>query len=666
MYRSALTLLLLSCAAPPQSADTGPRPQGDAGLAAPPAPPADVVLTPCPDGWREIPGAPTVCDPWPEGGRRTDCAFDEAHFPGHPGCERIGSACAADGWPADLPTDRAIVHVDDGAASGGDGSRAHPFRTLGAAIAAAPPSAVIAIATGRYDEDVVVPSGLELRGACVDGTRLTSSRPGTDSDAVIFLEGAGAVRNVSIDGASRPGVLANGGPATIEDVVIDGARIGAILSGTAPNDVSVRHVALRRITASAGLGRGVDGSGGAGHHFVLDTVVIDRCADVGVFINRGGALEASDLAVVDCTGIDAANLAVGVLAETTGTRAVISRAVFEGNHGDALGAASGATLEASDVVARDGRADTSDGLGAGAQTGASVRLTRARLEHLGLGLGVAGAGSRLEGSDILIRDLAGTGAYEGLGAVAKSAGALILRRAWVARAVLVAIAGTDPGTTVDVEDLTVAGVTSSPAGPAAMAFIVQAGATGTLSRASVSRLVRQAIYAYQGSALTLTDVRVADVTGPAITSEQNSTLTASRIAILGARLVGLGALNGGSLSASDVTIEGVDAYCEDPGCAAPAGGHALAGYHGAALTVTRFETSHAAICGVLVGDDTASTHTSVDLFEGTVRDVPIGACIQVDAYDPERLHHDVRFVDVMVPLQATSYGLPSSVGMLSL
>src|SRR5262245_54496531 len=64
----------------------------DAGttLAAPAAP----VLTPCPAGWRELRDAHGVatCDPWPETSH-ADCAADEVHWPGAPGCARIGTDC---------------------------------------------------------------------------------------------------------------------------------------------------------------------------------------------------------------------------------------------------------------------------------------------------------------------------------------------------------------------------------------------------------------------------------------------------------------------------------------------------------------------------------------------------------------------------------------------
>jgi hypothetical protein len=59
-----------------------------------------------------------------------------------------------------------------------------------------------------------------------------------------------------------------------------------------------------------------------------------------------------------------------------------------------------------------------------------------------------------------------------------------------------------------------------------------------------------------------------------------------------------------------------------------------------------------------VGDDEPPAVTAVDLSDGAISRSAIGACLQVPGYDVERLHHDVRYEDVGVPLQATSYTLP--------
>jgi len=98
------------------AADAGPDGSpGDGGAEpAPPEPPAEPGFVPCPEGWREaqLPDdAPVVtCDPWPTGGR-IDCADDEAHFPGAPGCEPIGTRCPAGDWAEDLPDDGGVLFV---------------------------------------------------------------------------------------------------------------------------------------------------------------------------------------------------------------------------------------------------------------------------------------------------------------------------------------------------------------------------------------------------------------------------------------------------------------------------------------------------------------------------------------------------------------------------
>lgn len=91
-------MLLLGCDMAAVACGDAPSAPPDGGADAG-SPLADPALAPCPEGWAEAPGplGVLVCEPWPLG-HRDDCAFDEAHFPGGPGCERIGTACPADGW----------------------------------------------------------------------------------------------------------------------------------------------------------------------------------------------------------------------------------------------------------------------------------------------------------------------------------------------------------------------------------------------------------------------------------------------------------------------------------------------------------------------------------------------------------------------------------------
>ena len=149
--------------------DMGPDAGADAGLAiaepaspAQPGQPSPAVLIPCPVGWREVEEASGVVarDPWPAAGYPVDCAWDGVTLPGSPGCVRVGTLCAVDGWPTELPTNRPIVYVDDSAGPGGDGaSSGTAFASIAAATAAAPDGAVIAVATGQYDETVSAGAG---------------------------------------------------------------------------------------------------------------------------------------------------------------------------------------------------------------------------------------------------------------------------------------------------------------------------------------------------------------------------------------------------------------------------------------------------------------------------------------------------------------------------
>ena len=138
-------LILIGCGGEPVDDDASASP--DAGLVTAPQIPwledavPPIALTPCPAGWREVPpeGAAglATCDPYPEGGP-SDCAEDEAHFPGEPGCTTIGSACPVGEFADGLADDGTVRFVRAGA-TGGDGTRALPIGTIAEAMALASP-----------------------------------------------------------------------------------------------------------------------------------------------------------------------------------------------------------------------------------------------------------------------------------------------------------------------------------------------------------------------------------------------------------------------------------------------------------------------------------------------------------------------------------------------
>jgi hypothetical protein len=66
------------------------------------------------------------------------------------------------------------------------------------------------------------------------------------------------------------------------------------------------------------------------------------------------------------------------------------------------------------------------------------------------------------------------------------------------------------------------------------------------------------------------------------------------------------------------------------------------------MRVTHFAIREVAACAYLLGRG-----ASVDLMQGDVESVPVGACMQIDGYDTSRLHNDV----VIAPRRAVGHGV---------
>lgn len=620
--RQALLAIVAALAA---ACDAGtaaaPDAANDAAADAPapfPTPPSLPVLTPCPPGWNEVTdGNPIVCEPWAAGDPLT-CAFDEARFPGSAGCERIGTACPPDGWPADLPPDRPVVFVDDDAPSGGDGSsRLRALRSISAATFRAPPGAVIAIATGQYDEDVRVSTGQSLWGACVDGTRLTSSRPVVD-EATIRVVGPGVeIRNLAIDAAERVGITVDAADADalIEDVVIAGGRdMGvAILRGPA----TLRRISIRGIRPVS------DGSFGRGVHaqspLVIERAEISGHADAALSATRPGTVVAArDLAIHDSTASAGRSAGGGVFVDQ-GARVVIERASLERTHRYALAVQhTDATVEAHDVIVRDPVAGSQSDACVYSIAGGRASLDRVllhRCHEFAINTDAA-----VTARDLVVRDVlrgepsgptGGRGLEVDLGATIEFDRVVIERTAGAAM-----VAG-GTGTRIDALDLSIRDTYEPPDGAA--------------------RPDGEGVFIQEGAAVTLT-----------------------RTHIERAWVVGVAAVNGGSATLVDVAVSGIrSSPCAATTCPEIQAGFGLTAHFGGALSATRFLIDDSALCGVVVGaDGMTEGPSSLDLATGVIDHAPIGACVQVDGYDTERLHQDVEYRDVGVPLRATSYALP--------
>lgn len=628
LARSAAAFVLFLCAAC-DAAGTGVDAGADAGAdlgTAGPLAPEPPELGPCPSGWRAVadPSGATTCDPWPESGHRDDCAYDEAHLPGTPGCARIGTACAADGWPSDLPSGAPILYVDDDAAPGGDGaSRATALQHVVDATGRALPGTVIAIATGRYDERINLVNGATLWGACVDGTRLTSS-VAVELAAVVHVTAPDeTVRNLSIDSPSRQGVWIQADRTTLIDVVVDGAIAAGIVATAGTVDASDLVVRGTRTLSTDGMqGYGVEATGTSQVTIRGGALEANHEAGIAIFM-PGTSVTASDVAIRGTLPVANGTFGIGAVANSASL--VLSRAAVEGNAAAGIGAAGyamtgeRATVAATDVVVRDTRGDAHGQAGIGIEIHELTSVTLSRLwisgSHL-LGLDAGGTGTTVDASDVVITD-------------------------------------------------TLAEVSSRAYG---RAVDIARGATARIDRGVFARS-RDVGVAVVAAALDATSVVVRDTMpkesdgtyGAGIWAQDSATVTLSRVAVVGASVVGVASVRMSQVTATDLEIRDVASAPCGASCGGQVGGFGLSAHFGASLSVASFLVANSAVCGVVVGED-GPPATAMDLARGAITVAPVGACVQVDGYDASRLRNDVQYREVGVPLQATSYALPGDVG----
>ncbi len=692
-----LVFAFLGCDDGGVTTDTGPGPDGaaDAGLAVTPpdipwldvgVPP--IGLTPCPEGWRDVTGGDvTECHPYPEGGAET-CATGDAHFPGEPGCRAIGDSCPTGDYATTLPSGDRILYVLAGAAAGGDGSIASPYAGLSDVNwNSATAGTTVALGKGTYEGTMALRAGAHVVGACAAETIIT----GTDSPipSVVTVTNAGVpavIENLAIAGASQWGVRVESGRSLdLRGVRVSGAsQIGMVAVGTGTavtlTDVVIEGT-LRGGASAFGalfvqdgaqaevvrvLVRGNEGQGlfadGIGTRVTLTDVAVQGGAPAfgtglgsrGVTAQGGARLEASRLLVSTVRD-------VGIFLGETDTAVILTDTVVENTQprsGDARGGRgidvrAGGFLEASrvllsenreagfaaveegtaavltDVVVRDTQPQQSDrrhGVGVGVRLGASLEASRVLVSgNRAEGIFVAGAGTAVTLADAVIQD---TQPRESDGLFGRG---------------------------IEVLD----------------------GATFGATRVLVSRSREQAVLALgTGATVTFADVVVRDTLpranddfgGGAIGAQSEARIEGERVLVEGARGLGVMAAAGGMVNLRDVTVSGVElTACASTTCPDDGFGYGVAAVSGA-LRLERFHVLHAATCGVFVApidlfgeDPVPAMDPSIDLVSGVISDSEIGACVQVDGYDLDRLQDDVQYRDNGTSLNVTMLPVPGVV-----
>lgn len=183
-------------------------------------------------------------------------------MPGDAACRAV-MECAPGRW-GDIPVEPGTQYVDVAYAGGGsDGSDAKPWTTISSAVAAAAPSALIAVAEGSYHEDVRI-SGKSVRlwGVCPDRVALVAT--GAKLAALLIEVEAGGTE--------------------VHGIALSGPAVGIGVSGS--EDVTVDRVWVHD-TASRGIN--VQNTLGATRVSVTDSLV-ERSHDIGLFLTGSDGL----------------------------------------------------------------------------------------------------------------------------------------------------------------------------------------------------------------------------------------------------------------------------------------------------------------------------------------------------------------------------------------
>jgi hypothetical protein len=313
------------------------------------------------------------------------CPQGQMALPGDAACRSVMD-CGSGQWGA-IPVDATTEYVDGGFVGVSDGSANAPWSSIGEAVAAAAPGALIAVAAGSYVEDVNVSGkSVRLHGVCPEQVELVGT--GAEVAALVVVGGASGseVRGVAIRGDAY-GILVTGSEQVVLDRawVHDNASIGvAVQNDLGPTSVIVRdslvegnHAAGMFVRASdvtfessvvrdtlpdaqGQFGRGMsieaDSQTGAPSLVTVRHAVLERNSRTAIYV--GGAEATIEATVVRDTLADAlgvggrgitieANLVAGVPSLVT-----VRASLLERNHEIGL-FASGSTATIEATVVRD-------------------------------------------------------------------------------------------------------------------------------------------------------------------------------------------------------------------------------------------------------------------------------------------------------------------------
>jgi hypothetical protein len=275
----------------------------------------------------------------------------------------------------------------DGAASGGDGTRGRPLRSLEDALGR-PGTRLVHLAEGRYPGPLRLAPGMKVVGAG-PGTILTASSPDA---AVVVAPGDNALESLAVEGGAWG--LEAGGPLRLEGVRFKDQRQGAVRQGAGALDgANLRFEAAGGQAPAVGLSlEAGPGATSAPALRLRDSVFLGAFARA-VKVRGGGTVR---LEGVDFQG-------PGVALSQEGGEASVERARVAGGAGTAFSVVEGALTLVDVQVQGYEYAVTANRARLSARGFTSEHATRA-------GLGLTATTGLLE--DLVVKDAGSYGALQ--------------------------------------------------------------------------------------------------------------------------------------------------------------------------------------------------------------------------------------------------------------
>jgi hypothetical protein len=493
--------------------------------------------------------------------------------------------------------DRPILYVRSDTASG-NGTRSAPFASIGEAIAAAPNGAVIAIAKGRYRENLEFNRGLSLIGACASETILENASP-SDMPAIVVAGGSAHLEHLRIDAGGFVGLLVDGAQVeTTSLIVADAALAGIQVSGTS------------------------------------------------------ASLNATDMWITrtqQAAGPFAAYASAGLVVQS-GANARVQRTALEDNVFDGILVADGASVFLEDVAVRrtQPNAENQGGHGLHAQANANVEVFASvfDLNHEA-GISMTSSTLRLRRS-VVRRTQPNPTRPVAFGINAQSGAMVSIEASALEDNDYVAAHGEDVGTNIELRDVLIIGTTAHVEG-AGLGLTITDGARANVERLALlqNHSIGLALWG-RGTHLEALDLTVSE-TGPdpvygdfgrGIEITNGATMNATRVLLDRNREAGLSVNREARATLVDAMVRGTLARdCATTSCPESPLGMGIVVFDQGELSIGRFEISTNALAGAQMVDG------EMRLFDGIIRAHPIGLNIQSPGVEIADLVERVMFLD---------------------